>query len=848
MGYTPMMQQYLNIKEQNKDCILFYRLGDFYEMFFEDAITGSKALEITLTSRDCGEGKKAPMCGVPYHSVNSYINKLIDKGHKVAICEQLTDPKESKGIVERDIVRIITPGTLIGDELQDEKRNNYVLCAHKDNFGYYISLCDVSTGEFLYNEFSGKNAFNAMVREIIGYAPMELLIEKDSFLDENISFYINKSYIKREDYSVYKDLFFNRLNGDKDAGSGCITVCGMLLSYLLNTQKNSLNHIKKAKLIISKNYMEIDNNAKKHLELFETLTKSKKGSLLYLLDKTDTSMGGRLLRSWLNHPLLDLSKINDRLNAVESIVENPFINTKLNELLGGIYDIERIISKLAYNTINARDCLALKKSISVLPELRRAVADLSCKYISDIIEKLDTMEDVYDLLEKAINPEAPLSVKEGDIIKPEFNEDLKALYELSKNSNDVLIKLEEAEREETGIKNLKLGFNKVFGYYIEVTKSYYDKVPYRYIRKQTLANCERYITEELKDIENKITSANEKRIKLEYAIFENIRNVLTEQISRFQTVSDCIGKIDCINSLGTVARINGYIRPAITTEGELKLEKGRHPIVELAVKDSFVANDTYLNTSNESFAIITGPNMSGKSTYMRQIALITIMAHMGSFVPAKAASVCITSKIFTRIGALDNLSQGKSTFMVEMSELADIIENADKNSLIILDEIGRGTSTIDGVSIALATVHYITSKIGAKTLFATHYHQLSSLEDKIDGVVNYKVTVSEDGENVAFLHTIKRGGTDKSFGIYVAKLAGLPADFISMAGNIMKSQSEEDFKPEYDTQNVVETSENDGYKDKYDRLALEIKGADLNNITPMAALQLLSDLQGSLED
>ncbi|MBQ5852258.1 MAG: DNA mismatch repair protein MutS [Lachnospiraceae bacterium] len=473
--------------------------------------------------------------------------------------------------------------------------------------------------------------------------------------------------------------------------------------------------------------------------------------------------------------------------------------------------------------------------------------NLKCKYFKEIYDSIDLMEDVHELLEKAINPDAPITVKDGDIIKPDFNPELKELYDISFNSKEILVELEKKEKEETDIKNLKLGYNKVFGYYLEVTKSYYDKVPYRYIRKQTLANCERYITNELKEIENKLLGANDKRVKLEYAIFEQIRNTLIEQIGRFQKVSDYIGAIDCINALGIVAKDNGYTRPKMTTNGELRIEKGRHPIVAVAVKDSFVANDTYLNTTNESFAIITGPNMSGKSTYMRQIALITIMAHMGSFVPADYASISITSKIFTRIGALDNLSQGKSTFMVEMSELADIIANADKNSLIILDEIGRGTSTIDGVSIALAAVHYITSRIGAKTLFATHYHQLSDLESKIDGVVNYKVAVSEQGEEVVFLHSIKRGGTDKSFGIYVAKLAGLPSDFISMAQNIMNSQGE-DFNPDYDSSKIMISSKKDLYKEKYDEISYVLNSIDINNITPMEAMGLISQLQSKIKE
>lgn len=846
MAYTPMMEQYFKIKEQHPDCIVFFRLGDFYEMFFEDAKTGSKALEIALTARDCGGGQKAPMCGVPFHAVNTYVNKLITKGFKVAICEQLTDPKETKGIVERDVVRIITPGTLMGDELENERKNNYVLCAIKHSGIYYISLCDVSTGEFLYNEFSGRHGFNSMLREITGYAPREIVLEERGFVDENLSLNVNKSYVKPKEYSEYNRIFTTQFGTASQISKGCVTVCAMLISYLLDTQKNNLDHIKNATHIPLNEYMEIDGNAKKHLELFENLTGTKEGSLLSLLDKTDTSMGARLLRSWLNHPLLDVNKINDRQNAVASIMDNLLLCSKLHELLAKVYDIERIISKLAYKTINARDCVSLKKSVAVLPDLKAVVGNIKCKYMSRIYEEMDTMEDVYELLEKAINPEPPISVKEGDIINPDFNDQLKELYNMSVNSSETLLRLEEAEKEETGIKNLKLGYNRIFGYYFEVTKSYYDKVPYRYVRKQTLANCERFITDELKEIEDKITGANDKRIKLEYALFEEIRGVLTDQISRFQKAADIIARLDCINSLADVAGRLSYIRPSMTTSGELKIEKGRHPIVEAAIKDGFVANDTYLNTDDERFAIITGPNMAGKSTYMRQIALITIMAHIGSFVPAKAASVCVTSKIFTRIGALDNLSQGKSTFMVEMSELANIIENADKDSLIILDEIGRGTSTIDGVSIALAAVHYIAAKIGAKTLFATHYHQLSDLEGKIDGVVNYKVAVTEEGDKVAFLHTIKRGGTDKSFGIYVARLAGLPSDFIAMANSIMSSQSTDDFKPEYDAEKIV-IPQND-YKEKFEDVKSMLSMVDIDNMTPIKAMQVLYDLKEQVKD
>ncbi|MBQ9624670.1 MAG: DNA mismatch repair protein MutS, partial [Clostridia bacterium] len=667
-------------------------------------------------------------------------------------------------------------------------------------------------------------------------------------IDEGLGFSLNKSYIEPADFSFYRELFINRLNGEDSASKGCITVCGMLLDYLLKTQKNSLEHIKSAKLISDNDYMEIDANAKKHLELFETLSKEKKGSLLHLLDKTDTSMGGRLLRSWINKPILNLEKINARQNAVSSIAENPYVSSVLNELLSNVYDIERIISKLAYKTINARDCLSLKKSLLQLPGIKAAAQKLKGKYIEEIVTNLDTMEDICDLLERAINPEAPISIKEGDIINPEFNSDLKELYEISKNSQDVILKLENKEREETGIKNLKLGYNKVFGYYLEVTKSYYDKIPYHYIRKQTLVNCERFITEELKEIENKIVGADEKRIKLEYSLFEGIREALLKQISRFQQTADCISKLDCINSLGSVASEYGYTRPNITTDGVLKIEKGRHPIVERMTSGGFVANDAFLNTDSERFVIITGPNMAGKSTYMRQIALITILAHIGSFVPAASASIPLTSKIFTRIGALDNLSKGKSTFMVEMSELADIIENADKNSLIILDEIGRGTSTIDGVSIALAAVHYIASKIGAKTLFATHYHQLSNLEGEIEGVVNYKIAVSEEGDKVVFLHTIKRGGTDKSFGIYVAKLAGLPADFIAMANSIMAEQSEEDFTPAYNAEKVEQASLDGKYKEELDALLNLLEKADINNITPIQAITLLNELKETADE
>lgn len=847
MAHTPMMQQYFSIKDRHPDCIVFYRLGDFYEMFFDDAITGSKVLEIALTARDCGDGKKAPMCGVPFHSVNAYINKLISNGIKVAICEQMTDPKESKGIVERDVVRIITPGTLIGDELENEKSNNYVLCAHRYNGTYYISLCDVSTGEFLYNEFSGKQGLSALLSEIDSYSPMELVLEKEGDLDEKMPSGISKSYVMPKDKAKYTELCVRQFGSSEPMNLGCIIVCGMLLDYLLDTQKNDLNHITVAKKVLINEFMQIDSNAKKHLELSCNISGEKTGSLLNLLDKTDTSMGARLLRSWLNHPLLDINKIISRQNAVGEISQNPLLCARIHDLLSCIYDIERIISKLAYKTINARDCIALKKSLAVLPDLKSVVCGMSCKFMADISMRMDIMNDVYELLESAINPEPPLSIKEGDIIKPDFSPEIRELYDISISSNDILLKLEEAERNDTGIKNLKLGYNRIFGYYFEVTKSYYEKVPYRYIRKQTLANCERFITEELKDIENKITTANERRIKLEYAMFENIRSNLIDQIFRFQNVANCISAIDCITSLGDIASKNNYICPTMTSDGTLKIEKGRHPIVEAFMRDSFIANDTYLNTQDETFAIITGPNMAGKSTYMRQIALITIMAHMGGYVPAKAASISITSKIFARIGALDNLSQGKSTFMVEMSELANIVSNADKDSLIILDEIGRGTSTIDGVSIAIATVHYISERIGAKTLFATHYHQLSALDEKVAGVVNYQIAVREEGDNVAFLHTIKRGGTDKSFGIYVAKLAGLPADFIAMSKAVMESQTREDFNPDYNVSSVAQSNEPE-YANKYKAIKDALSGADLNNMTPMGAMEMLYDLKEQIKE
>ena len=793
MPVTPMMQQYLDVKEQNPDAILFFRLGDFYEMFFDDAKLASRELELTLTGKDCGLSERAPMCGVPYHAVDVYVQKLIEKGYKVAICEQMTDPALSKGLVERAVTRIITPGTVFESNMLEEKKQNYIasVCLRRNQAG--VAFCDISTGEF--NLYQISDARVSLADELARIAPSELIAnsrEDLAQLDPERAQSASTPDPEAFTYPIASKCMSAHFGGSvKDLGfdDQRLAVCagGALIRYLTDTQKNALAHILKATRYESARYMALDKVALRNLELTETSrTKSRRGSLLWILDETQTSMGSRLLRSWIERPLYDKGEIERRLDAVQELMCDPMTCAQLREILSGVYDVERLLSRIAYDAINARDCLALKNSLDAVPQLRSCGADFASPLIRETLDALDPMEELVDVLRRAIDPNAPISVKDGGMIQQGYSAELDELRDVSENGREYLAQMEQKEREETGIKNLKIGYNRVFGYYIEVTKSFYDQVPYRYTRKQTLANAERFITEELKELENKILGAQENATRLEYELFCEIRGTLRELLPRLQQTAQAMKTLDALLSLAKVASDYNYVRPAINDEGRYEITGGRHPVVEDSIgREKFVPNDTSLDGEHRVM-IITGPNMAGKSTYMRQVALIVLMAHIGSFVPAESADVALTDRIFTRIGASDDLYGGQSTFMVEMSEMATILKFATPRSLLILDEVGRGTSTFDGLSIAWAAVEYIVGeKCGARTLFATHYHELSELEGQLPGVVNYRITAKEMGEDVIFLRKIVPGGADRSYGVAVAKLAGLPKSLIARARQIM---------------------------------------------------------------
>ena len=737
--YSPMMQHYLKTKEEYKDCILFYRLGDFYEMFFDDAILASRELELTLTGKECGQEERAPMCGVPFHAAETYIARLIGKGYKVAICEQMEDPKLAKGIVKREVIRVVTPGTVIESNLLDEKKNNYIMAIYKNGIYFGISICDVSTGDFKATQIKETNNFSMALDEISRYSPAEIVVndlmyattEEIAKIRERFQIYISKQ--EEEKFSNNSEELLNKYNivnedGNeiKDINDKTLCICAIngLLTYILETQKTSLDHINKITLYNNTKYMCLDINARRNLELTEKLRdKSKKGTLLWVLDKTSTSMGGRRLRRWLNDPLLDVERINKRLNAVKELKEKLILRGDITDLLKKVYDIERLVGKISYGNANGRDLISLKNSIKQLPELKRIMVSADSTLLKELYEELDTLEDIYTIIDNAIVEEPPISVKEGGLIKKGYDEEIDKLKIATTDGKNWLIQLEADEREKTGIKGLKVGFNKVFGYYIEVTKSNISLVPDRYIRKQTLTNGERYVTEELKKLENELLGAEEKVINLEYNAFCDIREKIEKQIIRIQKTADIISTLDVLNSFATVAEDMNYCMPIVDNSGIIDIKGGRHPVIEkILPSGAFVDNDTYLDKEDNRFSIITGPNMAGKSTYMRQVALISLMAQCGSFVPATYARLGVVDKIFTRIGASDDLSMGQSTFMVEMMEVATILKEATPNSLVILDEIGRGTSTYDGLSIAWAVAEYMSDKekCGAKTLFATH--------------------------------------------------------------------------------------------------------------------------------
>lgn len=861
--YTPMMEQYLAIKEQYKDCILLYRLGDFYEMFFDDAITASRVLEIALTGRDCGQEERAPMCGVPHHAVDGYIAKLIENGYKVAICEQLEDPSDAKGIVKRDVVRIITPGTIIEQGMLDEKSNNYLCTIYLDK-GFGMSYVDISTGELYVtenislNDFLKNSTHDLLIEEINKITPSEIISNNHIGNEVIDSMIYLSNVLSLDDYKQIVLKHFKVLSLDslglKENYHAAISL-GMLLNYLNETQKTSLDHINKLHFYTVGEYLQIDANTRKNLELIETIRGKKgPGTLYHVVDNTMTAMGGRLLKKWIEEPLKNIKHIYLRLDAVEELYENIMTSNNIKEYLKSVYDIERLISRIVYGSCNGRDLNSLKQSLSNLPDLKSELNELSSQMFADIYSSFDELKDIFDLIDASIVDEPPISIKEGGIIKTGYNEELDELREITVNGKDWISNLQAKEREATGIKNLKIGFNKVFGYYLEVTKSYLKDVPDNYIRKQTLANCERYVTPELKEMEAKILNADEQIMKLEYELFLEIREFISRHVKRIQETAYNIAVIDAINSLAIAAVKNNYVRPEMNKKGFIKITDGRHPVIERIMKNEmFVPNDTYIDNKEYRMSIITGPNMAGKSTYMRQVALIALMSHIGSFVPAKKAEICIIDKIFTRVGASDDLSQGQSTFMVEMSEVSNILKNATSDSLLILDEIGRGTSTYDGLSIAWSVVEYITKKLKAKTLFATHYHELSELESKLKSVKNYKILIKEEHDEITFLRKITEGSIDRSYGIQVANLANLPEEVIERAKEILIQLEESDInKPFARKKNRVNDNfqvsmfqanpaENEINK-KYKELAENIKNIDIENITPMQSFKLLNDI------
>ena len=866
--FSPMMQHYLETKKQYKDCVLFYRLGDFYEMFFEDAEIVSRELELTLTGKDCGQEKRAPMSGIPYHAADSYIAKLIEKGYKVAICEQVEDPKQAKGIVKREVIRVVTPGTVIESNLLEEKKNNYIMAIYKSGLYFGISVCDISTGEFLATQIVEHNNFARLLDEISRYSPAEIIVSDMMFnskteiekIKERFETYISKE--SEESFDGEYELLSGMYNIIDDKNEKiknlsdkklAIYAINALLKYLEDTQKTSLDHINTIKIYNTTRYMALDINARRNLEITEKMrNKSKKGTLLWVLDKTSTSMGGRLLRRWLNDPLIDRKEINDRLDAVEELKDSIILRGDVVEALKKVYDIERLAGKISYGNANGRDMISLKNSVKQLPEIKKVLSTTGAGLLKEIYENIDTLNDIYEIIEKSIVDEPPIGVKDGGIIKIGYDPEIDKLKLATTEGKKWILELEAKEREQTGIKGLKVGFNKVFGYFIEVTKSNLSMVPDRYVRKQTLTNCERYITEELKNLENQILGAEERVVTLEYNAFCEIRSSIEKQIQRIQKTATLVSTLDVLVSFATVAEDMNYVKPEVDNGGVIDIKEGRHPVIEKMISNSnFVPNDTYLDEEGNRLAIITGPNMAGKSTYMRQVALITLMAQVGSFVPASYAKIGVVDKIFTRVGASDDLSMGQSTFMVEMMEVATILKEATKNSLVILDEIGRGTSTYDGLSIAWAVAEFIADKekCGAKTLFATHYHELTELENKVEGVKNYSIAVKEKGEDIIFLRKIVDGGTDESYGVHVARLAGVPQVVTKKANEILQSLERRNVlnnKIIEQTPKKESADQIDMYNYKIAEVAHEIDRIDFNQLTPIDALNTLVKIKEKL--
>ena len=875
---TPMMQQYMETKKEYSDCILFYRLGDFYEMFFDDALTVTKELDITLTGKSCGLSERAPMCGVPYHSLDGYLNRLVSKGYKVAICEQMEDAKESKGLVKREVVRIVTPGTTLDMQALDESKNNYVMCIVYIAGRYGVSVADVTTGDYFVTELDDSQK---LTDEIYKFAPSEIICNESFFMSgvdlDTLKDKLNITVYSLETWQFDDELCQRTLLehfrasslegigvGDYDCG---VIAAGALLGYLKETQKTTLSHFTKLTSYVNGNYMILDSASRRNLELCETLReKRKKGSLLWVLDKTRTAMGARTLRKYVEQPLTAKTTINQRLDAVEELKDQAIAREEIREYLTPVYDLERLMSKIVYQSANPRDMIAFQRSLSMLPHIKYILGDMNTALLKHLREQLDGLEDLNALIERAIIEEPPIAMKEGGIIKDGYNEEVDRLRNAKTEGKNWLAELEIKERDKTGIKNLKVRFNKVFGYYLEVTNSFKNMVPDYYTRKQTLANAERYIIPELKELEDTILGAEDKLCALEYELYSEVRDQTAAEVLRIQNTAKAVADIDVLVSLAFVAERNHYVRPGINEKGNINIHGGRHPVVEKMIpNDMFIANDTYLDDKNNRVSIITGPNMAGKSTYMRQAALIVLMAQVGSFVPAESADIGLVDRIFTRVGASDDLASGQSTFMVEMTEVASILRNATDRSLLILDEIGRGTSTFDGLSIAWAVIEHISNKklLGAKTLFATHYHELTELEGKIDSVNNYCIAVKEKGDDIVFLRKIVKGGADKSYGIQVAKLAGVPDTVIERAREIVEELSNADIttrvkdialnknnlKPKVKRMDDVDLSQLslfDTVKD--DDVLTELKDLDLGHMTPIDALNTLHQLQNKLKN
>ncbi|MEE1017731.1 MAG: DNA mismatch repair protein MutS [Ruminococcus sp.] len=858
---SPMMQQYFEIKEANKDCILFYRLGDFYEMFYDDALTASRELELTLTGRDCGQEERAPMCGVPFHSCEGYIAKLVSRGYKVAICEQTEDPKAAKGLVKRNVIRVITPGTVMEQSMLEEGKNNYICCLYSSDKTIGVCFCDISTGELNATEISGKDSYNKLINQLSSYSPKEILLggkiieikQLPGFIKQKLSAGVELLEDEKFGFTLCSKTASNHFGNEFDKikdKPDVICAVGALINYLKETQMNGLERINQIDTYSESQYMKLDYNTQRNLELTQTmLSKEKRGSLLWVIDKTKTAMGKRLIRSWLEHPLMNISTINNRQSAVEELVNNTVLRLELTENLSGIFDIDRLMTKIVYGSANARDLRSLCSAVKDLPQISSLLSECKASHLRMIYKNIDLLEDIHSLIDSAIVEQPPFTIREGGMIKQGYNSDLDVINNDMNNSKDILAQIETEQKELTGIPKLRVGYNRVFGYYIEVTNSYKNMVPDTYIRKQTLTNCERYITPDLKEVEARILGAKDRSVALEFKLFEEIRLKVADSLERIQRTSKAIATLDVLNSFANVASDNRYVRPDVTQSTAIKIKDSRHPVVELLLKNaSFVPNDVNLDNKSDRVAIITGPNMAGKSTYMRQIALIVLMAQIGSFVPASSAQIGIVDSIFTRVGASDDLASGQSTFMVEMNEVANIVKSATSRSLLILDEIGRGTSTFDGMSIARAVLEYCADKkkLGAKTLFATHYHELTVMEDLLDGVKNYNIAVKKRGDDITFLRRIVPGGADDSYGIEVAKLAGVPNTIIGRAKEILAELESGRAETVVKKSNPDEDAQLSLLGVAQSPVIDKIKNVDLNTLTPIEAMNLLYELKNMI--